>query len=149
MTAAAPFAKGHAMRVRAQEAGWTVSLRGLAAVLVALFMFDTCLLLAFLGQPWVPILLLSIAAPLGFALLTYRAIPAGMEIGWRTLAICFAAAAVLLLLGGEGRLFYATDDWQIRDAVLADMAKHGWPFDYWLDGQAQMLRAPVGMYLFP
>ncbi len=67
----------------------------------------------------------------------------------RCLLICLAVAAVLLLLGGEGRLFYANIDWQTRDAVLRDMAIHQWPFAYTARGVPELLRAPIGMYLVP
>ncbi|OAP29307.1 hypothetical protein A8O16_24445 [Sphingobium sp. 20006FA] len=75
--------------------------------------------------------------------------PGDCGISLRTIFVCFAVATILLILGGEGRLIFATADWQIRDAVLADMGMHRWPFDYWLDGKSQLLRAPVGMYLVP
>ncbi len=67
----------------------------------------------------------------------------------RCFAICLAVAAVLLLLAGEGRLFYANIDWQARDAVLRDMAIHRWPFAYTARGAPELLRAPIGMYLVP
>lgn len=73
--------------------------------------------------------------------------PAGPSL--RCLLICLATAAVLLALGGEGRLFYANIDWQVRDAVLRDMAVNPWPFAYTGRGVPEVLRAPIGMYLAP
>ena len=40
------------------------------------------------------------------------------------IATCFAIGFILLLLGREGRLFYANVDWQVRDAILRDMTVH-------------------------
>jgi hypothetical protein len=82
-----------------------------------------------------------------FRLLTLprqRNLHAGPTLG--TLVACLAIATLLMLLGGEGRFFYANLDWQVRDAVLRDMAVHRWPFVY---ASGDMLRAPVGMYLLP
>jgi len=137
------------LQAAAAERPWAASvpLRGLTAALVALLALDNVLLLALVGQPPLLVAGLALVLPGGLAVLTYRSMPAQCRIRYATLIICFAVAAILLLLGGEGRLFYATADWQIRDAVLADMGNHRWPFDYWLDGRAKMLRAPVGMYL--
>lgn len=64
----------------------------------------------------------------------------------RELVVCFAVALLLYLLGGEGRLFYANTDWQVRDAVLGDLIGNRWPFFY---PGALVLRAPLGMYLAP
>lgn len=63
-----------------------------------------------------------------------------------TLLACLGVATLLMLLGGEGRFFYANPDWQVRDAVLRDMSIHPWPFVY---ASGDMLRAPIGMYLVP
>lgn len=63
-----------------------------------------------------------------------------------TLLSCLGIAALLMLLGGEGRFFYANPDWQVRDAVLRDMVIHPWPFVY---ASGDLLRAPIGMYLVP
>jgi hypothetical protein len=63
-----------------------------------------------------------------------------------TLLTCLVAACTLLLLGGEGRFFYANVDWQVRDAVLRDMVINPWPFTY---ASGDLLRAPIGMYLVP
>ncbi|EZP70044.1 hypothetical protein BV96_03723 [Sphingomonas paucimobilis] len=136
-----------ASRVRGISA--SVSLRGLTASLVALFALDNVLLLGLLGSPHMLVAGLAIILPAALSFLTYTTMPSQARVRIATLATCFVAAAIILMLGGEGRLFYASTDWQVRDAVLADMGTHHWPFDYWLDGRAQLLRAPVGMYLVP
>lgn len=66
-----------------------------------------------------------------------------------TWLICIGVATMLLLLGGEGRFFYANIDWQVRFAVLRDMSINPWPFVYTARGEAELLRAPVGMFLIP
>ncbi len=129
-----------------------VSARAVVLALFGLFALDTILLLPFLGLGAVAV---TAAIALAGLLLWMigRALPAagfaGGRIGWRTLATCLGAAVLLLLLGGEGRLFYANADWQVRDAVLHDMASHPWPFAYALPGGPWLLRAPIGMYLLP
>lgn len=67
----------------------------------------------------------------------------------RTVAVCAPVALLLFLLGGEGRVFYANFDWQVRDAVLRDVIVHPWPFAYEELGSEAVLRAPIGMYLIP
>jgi hypothetical protein len=59
-------------------------------------------------------------------------------------------ALLILALGGEGRFFYSNIDWQVRDAVLRDMAINPWPFAYIpANGEPTLLRAPLGMFLVP
>lgn len=126
-----------------------LSVRTLATGLLGLFALDNLLLLHFWG--------LSLPVTTGLAVVAAWAIWAlGARISddlpkvpVRSLALAFAISAVLLLLGGEGRFFYANVDWQIRDAVLRDMATNPWPFAYDIDGTAYFLRAPAGMYLLP
>ncbi|OAS26853.1 hypothetical protein [Methylobacterium platani] len=65
------------------------------------------------------------------------------------LATALAAAAALDLLGGQGHLFFANDDWLIRDAVLRDLVAEPWPVGYLYAGDPTMLRAPLGLYLLP
>lgn len=66
------------------------------------------------------------------------------------LGLCIGFALMLLMLGGEGRFFYSNIDWQVRDAVLRDMALHPWPFVYVRSGgELDLLRAPIGMFLVP
>ncbi|WP_150290134.1 hypothetical protein [Sphingobium estronivorans] len=127
----------------------SVPLRTLTASLVALFALDNVLLLRLLGGSPALVTALALIVPPLLAGIAYRFMPGACRIGLSTILFCLAVAAILLLLGGEGRLFFAPADWQVRDAVLADMGTHRWPFDYWLDGHSQLLRAPVGMYLLP
>ncbi len=127
----------------------TISVRVLVAALVALFAVDNVLLLGLLGVSPVIVAALGVVAPAALFFLTWRSMAAERHVAISTILCCLLVAAILLVLGGEGRLVYATADWQIRDAVLADMGSHRWPFDYWLEGKSQMLRAPVGMYLVP
>ncbi|MFZ2995676.1 hypothetical protein [Sphingobium sp.] len=127
----------------------SVPLRALTAALIALFALDNIVLLGLLSVAPALVAAAALTLPSLLAILAWKAMPAAPRIGAQTLLVCFMLAALLLIVGGEGRLFYAPVDWQIRDAVLADMGNHRWPFDYWLDGKAQMLRAPVGMYLLP
>lgn len=64
-------------------------------------------------------------------------------------AACVGISAIIFLLGGEGRFFYANLDWQVRDAVMNDMLQNSWPFAYVSRGTVEILRAPIGMYIFP
>lgn len=66
-----------------------------------------------------------------------------------TLAICGAAALIVLVLGGEGRFFYSNADWQVRDAVLRDLIVYPWPFVYDVAGTQLVLRLPIAMFLVP
>ena len=54
----------------------------------------------------------------------------------------------LCLLGGQGHLLYAAEDWLIRDAVVADLSASALPAYAW-NGATWVLRAPLGMYLLP
>jgi hypothetical protein len=71
------------------------------------------------------------------------------NISLKILSICFGVALVGCLLGGQGRLFYATDDWMVRNAVLSDMVSAAWPPAYDWNGEPAILRAPLGIYLVP
>lgn len=126
-----------------------VPLSTLAALLLALFAADNLLLLAFMGlSPLLTALAVLVACPL-VAWMTSKAIKTEIIVPWRVLALACAVALVLFLLGGQGRFFYANSDWQVRDAILADMAGHPWPFAYKIEGGAAILRAPLGLYLLP
>ena len=65
------------------------------------------------------------------------------------LALCCACSVVLCLLGGEAHVFFANNDWLIRDAVLGDLVRHRLPLAYDYRGDVMILRAPLGMYLVP
>ncbi len=67
----------------------------------------------------------------------------------KRLGASLAIALLLLLLGGEGHLFFSNWDWLWRDAVLADLAHSPFPPGYEVGDQAFFLRAPLGMYMLP
>ncbi|RVU06253.1 hypothetical protein EOE18_05290 [Novosphingobium umbonatum] len=67
----------------------------------------------------------------------------------RVFAVALPLSVLLLVLGGEGGLFYATPDWQVRYAVLHDLATQPWPFAFAHHGGPLILRLPLGMYLLP
>lgn len=68
---------------------------------------------------------------------------------WRSVFFLALAALAIFILGGEGRFFYASPDWQVRDSVLRDLVVYRWPFAYSFDSHVELLRAPLGMYLLP
>jgi hypothetical protein len=128
----------------------TISLRALAMALLGALGAMQLVLWSFLG-------LSALGQVAGLAGLSLALWGVFARPGWRgcvgvgTLAVAMAAAFILLVLGGEGRWFYATPDWQVRDAVLRDMVLNPWPFAYdvGLPGGPVVLRAPLGIYLLP
>lgn len=66
-----------------------------------------------------------------------------------TVLTCMGISLLLLMLGGEGRFFYANVDWQVRYAAMRDMAVNPWPYVYGIRAVPDLLRAPIGMFLFP
>lgn len=92
----------------------------------------------------------ALACFAGVAMFLCRATTArwdGPEV--RTILLLGAASLLIFLLGGEGRLFYANADWQVRDAVLHDLIVNPWPFAYRQNNSLELLRAPIGMFLVP
>jgi len=71
------------------------------------------------------------------------------RIDWKVFGACVLTAFGLCLLGGETHVFYAMPDWLMRDSVLADLVRHGYPTAYTYDNRDYVLRAPLGMYAFP
>lgn len=148
-TAAAASSEIPISSPEAHARGWTVGGGSLLAMIAAWFALDQLLLLVYLGNFSLLLWLAALAGTISLVLLLRRggarlgAIPASR------LALCMLVALVVLVLGGEGRLFYANPDWQVRDAVLRDMAINPWPFAYLSAGEPTMLRAPIGMYLLP
>jgi hypothetical protein len=134
---------------KTSSAAMTVSAELLVAILLGLFAIDNILLLPFLGLSPLLAILLIIPSCVGFAWLIRSRARASLPIPLTMLGGSMLFSLGLFLLGGEGRFFYANADWQIRDAILNDMASLPWPFAYALDGQAAILRAPLGMYLLP
>lgn len=134
---------------KASSVAITVPAEWLAATLLGLFAIDNILLLQFLGTSPLVVALLVVPVCAGFAWLIRGRANNGADIPLNVIAVSFLISLLLFALGGEGRFFYANADWQIRDAILNDMARMPWPFAYALDGQAAILRAPLGMYLLP
>lgn len=137
--------------MREQQDGQLVTIpaQALAAVLLALLALDNLLLPAFLGLPPALVVGLIVVVCAGIAWLTSRPFAGAGRIPVRVVAISLLVALCLFMLGGQGRFFYANNDWQVRDAVLADMALQKWPFAYVMGGSKVILRAPLGMYLLP
>jgi len=69
----------------------------------------------------------------------------------RAAIVAFAVALVWATLSGAGHFFYANYfDWQLRDAVMRDLAALPAPATYRVeDGVATILRAPLGFYMLP
>lgn len=128
---------------------FAIPVEWLIAGLLCLFALDNILLLHFFGLPALATAILVVVAWIGISRLVAYPRKTSVRVPLSTLVIAVAVSLMLFLLGGEGRFFYATPDWQIRDAVLADLASHDWPFAYDLHGVAHVLRAPLGMYLLP
>lgn len=127
-----------------------VPLAVLAAASLAIAAVGNLLLPAFLGlSPVVAaVLMLAGVAALSVAVVRGGA-SAGDRVSWQTIGGCLVIAGIVLLLGGEGRFLSASPDWRVRDAVLADLGGHRWPFHYAMPGGDALLRAPLGMYLLP
>lgn len=130
-----------------------VSVRPLVLGVFALLLVDQLLLLALLGQPGWLIGLAALACAVLCAALArapgWATGEAAATVSPRGLALLFAFALGVFVLGGEGRLFYATTDWQVRLAVLNDLVSHPWPWAYATADGLTILRCPVGIYLLP
>lgn len=121
-------------------------------LLILIFVVNNWLLLIFLGHAFSVAAGGIVSAGIGLLFLSVRPVATGQDRSFVPLSVlghCSAIALVLLILGGEGRLLYANVDWQVRDAVLNDMAKNPWPFSFFINNEESMLRAPLGMYLIP
>ena len=127
----------------------SIPLRGLATGFVALLALQQLLLWSFLGFPFWLIFVGAVGST-GLCAAFYRAGGSvDNRVDARLIAVCFAVSLLVFLLGGQGGFFYATADWQVRNAVLHDLVTYPWPFAYSANGQAHLLRAPLGFYLFP
>ncbi|MFH5924242.1 hypothetical protein ACHEVM_03835 [Roseomonas sp. SXEYE002] len=81
----------------------------------------------------------------------------GLAPGWRRLwplppgmtLLCLALGLLWAGATGSHHLVYSTADWQIRDAVLRDLALGPWPVGYLNSdtGDHWLLRAPLGFYM--
>jgi hypothetical protein len=121
----------------------------LAAGLLGLFAIDNLLLLHFWGLSLPLTVALMFVAGTAITMLCAKFSASLPRVPYRTFAIAFAIALALFALGGEGHFFYANTDWEVRDAVLRDLATNPWPFAYSLHGMPYFLRAPLGTYLLP
>jgi hypothetical protein len=106
------------------------------------------LLLGFAGSMIVSATTAAIIVVGAVAVLIFRLGPGG-RIRTDLLLFTLAVAFILCILGGEGRFVTATDDWVVRDALINDLVRQPWPFDYRIDGSAFELRAPLAMYMLP
>lgn len=125
--------------------------RALLAGVTLYFCAGPILLAVFLGKASLGVIALAtvLVALLTAGLFRRPWHSAEPRVGWRTLLVCCGTVLALLVLSGEGRLFYANVDWQVRQGLLGDMGRNSWPFVYDEDGQALLLRAPLGMYFVP
>lgn len=76
----------------------------------------------------------------------------GWRAGWglsRKATLGCVGGALLWAFGSSGthHLLYAAVDWQIRDAVLHDLATGAWPVLYAIGDLAWLLRAPLAYYM--
>jgi hypothetical protein len=129
-----------------------VPLAWIVAALLGYIAVDNVLVYAFLGYRLPLVVLAGGVTGLCIAALVLasgRTLSAETKVSGSSLCVSLLLSLCLLILGGEGRFLYANADWQIRDAVLADMAKNGWPFVTSIGGVDHVLRAPLGMYLKP
>jgi hypothetical protein len=129
--------------------GRKIAPAAILATLTGFFGLDQLVLLRFLGVT-APIAYVGEAALLALlCLAVWRCARSDAAIDLSTLLKCLGVATIVLLLGGEGRVFYANVDWQVRDAALHDIVIWPWPFAYSGLGEPSLLRAPIGMYLLP
>ena len=122
--------------------------RWLIVAIAAWLGADQLLLWRFLAMPGWSIMLGG-GALAGFLAWLCRAARPVPRIGTGALVTGFVAAFLLMLLGGEGRFFYANIDWQARYAILRDMSVYPWPFVYTARGLPELLRGPIGMFFAP
>lgn len=126
----------------------TVSLRALVLALLAALAVMQVTLWCFLGSGALAV----VGGALGLMMALVglgRHWPAPLHVPLSDWALTTVLALAVLLIGGEGRWFYATLDWQVRYAVLRDLTLQPWPFAYTTPEGPLMLRLPVGMYLVP
>lgn len=129
----------------------SIAARWLVGGLLLFAAVPQVLLWRFLGMGGVPAMIggALLVAGLVFMLTRpglWRAMP---DPTWRCYALAFGFSLILFLLGGEGRLFYANTDWQVRNAVLRDLIVYPWPFAYDQPDGPKILRVPLAMYLPP
>jgi hypothetical protein len=124
--------------------------RSLAVGLTGFLLLDQVLLLTMLGfAPPLQAGAAVLSAGLCAALWRERGWMAGPAVSPEAFAGLVVAALVIFALGGEGRLFYANTDWQVRYAVLNDLVTNPWPWAYQTASGITMQRSPVAIYLLP
>ncbi|HEY8591482.1 MAG TPA: hypothetical protein VIL42_01305 [Sphingomicrobium sp.] len=143
--------RAHEVRSGSTLLARTIPSRWLIAGLLAYLSLGQLLLWRFLDMA--PAAAFAVAAPL-VALVCWSATRPQDERSspdprLAAFLIALAASTALFLLGGEGRVFYSNIDWQVRDAVLRDMAVNPWSFAYEAGSELEVLRAPLGMYFVP
>lgn len=118
----------------------------LALAATAYLLLPALLFLAGWAEPWAAALAAAAAAA-AFALAPGRV--AGWPLGLRTGLACLALGLAWALPIGAHHLVYSTADWQVRDAVLRDLALLPWPIAYGGEGEEAvlLLRAPLGFFL--
>jgi hypothetical protein len=94
--------------------------------------------------PWV-------AAPGAAAGIAALVLARGWHGAWplttRASLLCLLGGLAWAALSGAPHFVYSTVDWQIRDAVLSDLAQGAWPVGYHIARQEWLLRAPLGYYM--
>lgn len=115
-----------------------------------LFILPNAILAAVFGWPVAALVWGGCAGAVVVAWRARRATPfSAQPAALGRLAACLAFGLALCALGGEGHFFYASRDWLVRDAVLADLVRAGANALYREGGADYMLRAPLGAYLVP
>ena len=125
--------------------------RWLLAAVLLLLGAQNMLLWRFLdfAPAWLYVVALALFAGVAWFMIRSPAATAWQGPTVRGLLFLAGVALLIFVLGGEGRLFYANADWQVRDAVQHDLTVYPWPFAYDWGGQVEILRAPTGIYLIP
>jgi hypothetical protein len=126
------------------------SVRNLVAAIFVVIASMQLLFFAFLGYS--AIVVVGAGLGLGLIAIAIRQMPGWDEdisISLRLLSTVAFISLVILILGGEGRFFYANSDWTVRNAVLRDLVTYPWPFVYDAPNGNLLLRLPIGMYLAP
>jgi hypothetical protein len=73
---------------------------------------------------------------------------AAWPLGRGATLLCLLAGLAWAAATGTHHLVYSTADWQVRDAVLRDLASLPWPVGYAdATGRGWLLRAPIGFFL--
>ncbi len=136
----------------AQSRSIALSNRAVLILISALFLAPSALFAA--GLRALPSSLVLVGCIGSLALIAQRHTPQeasflATPVNMRRFALCVMLACVIFVVGGELHLFYATYDWRIRDAVLADLTRSAFPVGYDVEGVGYLLRAPLGMYMVP